>query len=106
MASGLLSDTYLEAHRIVLVSKSEDEEETQNEEITEEELRQVQEDNFYDKLASSIGKSSKKNVKSHILALHFVIWQENTAVFILTRKIARKSTSGLMSFDEFWLENY
>ena len=52
MASGLLSDTYLEAHRIVLVSKSEDEEETQNEEITEEELRQVQEDNFYDKLAS------------------------------------------------------
>jgi DNA replication licensing factor MCM7 len=37
MASGLLSDTYLEAHRIVLVSKSEDEEETQNEEITEEE---------------------------------------------------------------------
>jgi len=54
MASGLLSDTYLEAHRIVLVSKSEDEEETQNEEITEEELRQVQEDNFYDKLASSI----------------------------------------------------
>jgi DNA replication licensing factor MCM7 len=73
MASGLLSDTYLEAHRIVLVSKSEDEEETQNEEITEEELRQVQEDNFYDKLASSIGKSSKKNVKSHILALHFVI---------------------------------
>ena len=55
MASGLLSDTYLEAHRIVLVSKSEDEEETQNEEITEEELRQVQEDNFYDKLASSQG---------------------------------------------------
>ena len=41
MASGLLSDTYLEAHRIVLVSKSEDEEETQNEEITKEELRQV-----------------------------------------------------------------
>ena len=65
MASGLLSDTYLEAHRIVLVSKSEDEEETQNEEITEEELRQVQEDNFYDKLASSIGKLWKNNVKSH-----------------------------------------
>ena len=73
MASGLLSDTYLEAHRIVLVSKSEDEEETQNEEITEEELRQVQEDNFYDKLASSIGKSRNKIVKSHNLALHFVI---------------------------------
>ena len=66
MASGLLSDTYLEAHRIVLVSKSEDEEETQNEEITEEELRQVQEDNFYDKLASSIGKSWK-NMSYHII---------------------------------------
>ena len=65
MASGLLSDTYLEAHRIVLVSKSEDEEETQNEEITEEELRQVQEDNFYDKLASSIGKPWKFFILSH-----------------------------------------
>merc|ERR1711962_693554 len=54
MASGLLSDTYLEAHRIVMVNKTEDEEEQQDEEITEEELKQVQEDNFYDKLASSI----------------------------------------------------
>merc|ERR1711962_698176 len=54
MASGLLSDTYLEAHRVVMVNKTEDEEEQQDEEITEEELKQVQEDNFYDKLASSI----------------------------------------------------
>merc|ERR1711962_1453854 len=53
-ASGLLSDTYLEAHRIVMVNKTEDEEEQQDEEITGEELKQVQEDNFYDKLASSI----------------------------------------------------
>merc|ERR1719163_2417517 len=37
-----------------MVNKNEDEEEQQNEEITEEELRQVQEDNFYDKLACSI----------------------------------------------------
>ena len=55
MASGLLSDTYLEAHRIVLVNKSDDDEEGENEEISKEELRQVQEDNFYDKLACSIG---------------------------------------------------
>ena len=38
-----------------MVNKTEDEEEQQDEEITEEELKQVQEDNFYDKLASSIG---------------------------------------------------
>merc|ERR1719278_1546453 len=71
MASGLLSDTYLEAHRIVLVSKSEDEEETQNEEITEEELRQVQEDNFYDKLASSIAPEiyGHEDVKKALLLL-------------------------------------
>merc|ERR1719486_415319 len=37
-----------------MVNKTEDEEEQQDEEITEEELKQVQEDNFYDKLASSI----------------------------------------------------
>merc|ERR1711881_710390 len=38
---------------ITRLSKSEDEE-GENEEITKEELRQVQEDNFYDKLACSI----------------------------------------------------
>merc|ERR1711970_208001 len=37
-----------------MVNKTEDEEEQQDQEITEEELKQVQEDNFYDKLASSI----------------------------------------------------
>jgi len=53
MASGLLSDTYLEAHRIVLISKNEDEE-MDDEEISKEELKSLQEDNFYEKLASSI----------------------------------------------------
>merc|ERR1739846_165544 len=33
MASGLLSDTYLEAHRIVLVNKSDDDEEGENDDI-------------------------------------------------------------------------
>merc|ERR1712018_1009819 len=71
MASGLLSDTYLEAHRIVLVNKSDDDEEGENEEITKEELKQVQEDNFYDKLACSIAPEiyGHDDVKKALLLL-------------------------------------
>merc|ERR1719323_32724 len=53
MASGLLSDTFLEAHRIAVINKTEDEE-MEDEEITQEELRQLQDDNFYETLSSSI----------------------------------------------------
>ena len=50
---GLLSDTFLEAHRIAVINKTEDEE-MEDEEITQEELRQLQDDNFYETLSSSI----------------------------------------------------
>lgn len=53
MQGGLLSETYLEAHRIVQINKTEDEE-LGEEEISADELKQLAEDSFYDKLASSI----------------------------------------------------
>ena len=42
MAQGLLSETFLEAHRVVQINKTEDEELGGDDEITEEELRQLQ----------------------------------------------------------------
>ena len=53
MKSGLLSESFLETHRIVQINKIEDEEMCE-EEISPEELKQLAEDSFYDKLASSI----------------------------------------------------
>lgn len=55
MASGLLSDTFMEAHRVIIINKTEDEEMAANDEISQEELRQLQDDdNFYETLSSSI----------------------------------------------------
>ena len=53
MTSGLLSDTYLEAHTIVQITKTDDEI-MGSDEITPAELRAIHEDNFYEKLAGSI----------------------------------------------------
>ena len=53
MTSGLLSDTYLEAHSIVEITKTDDEV-MGSDEITPAELRAIHEENFYEKLASSI----------------------------------------------------
>merc|ERR1719187_2407259 len=53
MKQGLLADTYLEAHRVVKMNKTEDDE-LDTEGLTEAELRKVAEDDFYDKLSSSI----------------------------------------------------
>merc|ERR1712130_1055258 len=50
MASGLLSDTYLEAHKITRLSKSEDELGVEQE-MTEEELRALNGEDFYNKLS-------------------------------------------------------
>ncbi|KAK2723630.1 DNA replication licensing factor mcm7-like [Artemia franciscana] len=52
-AAGLLSDTFLEAHHIVRLNKSESEE-MGDTELTDEELAQITEEDFYGKLASSI----------------------------------------------------
>ncbi len=71
LASGLLSDTYLEAHRIVLVNKTEDEELGENEELSKEELKSLQEDNFYEKLSSSIAPEiyGHEDIKKALLLL-------------------------------------
>ena len=71
MMSGLLSDTYLEAHRIVKMSKAEDEE-IVDQELTEGELKDMASDNdFYDKLSSSIAPEiyGHEDVKKALLLL-------------------------------------
>ncbi|XP_025921527.1 DNA replication licensing factor MCM7 [Apteryx rowi] len=70
IAQGLLSETYLEAHRIVKMNKSEEDEAGAGE-LTEEELRQITEEDFYDKLASSIAPEiyGHEDVKKALLLL-------------------------------------
>ena len=70
IASGLLSDTYLEAHRIAKLNKSEDDE-VGDEEITQEELKQLSEEDFYNKLSSSIAPEiyGHEDVKKALLLL-------------------------------------
>lgn len=70
MTQGLMSDTYLEAHRVVKMNKTEDDE-LDTEGLTDEELKQVAEDDFYDKLASSIAPEiyGHEDVKKALLLL-------------------------------------
>ncbi|XP_066578804.1 DNA replication licensing factor MCM7 [Amia ocellicauda] len=67
---GLLSETYLEAHRITMMNKTEDDE-LGTEELSEEELRQITEEDFYEKLASSIAPEiyGHEDVKKALLLL-------------------------------------
>uniref|UniRef100_A0A8C9VPG4 DNA replication licensing factor MCM7 n=1 Tax=Scleropages formosus TaxID=113540 RepID=A0A8C9VPG4_SCLFO len=67
---GLLSDTYLEAHCITLLNKTEDDE-LGAQELSEEELRQITEENFYEKLAGSIAPEiyGHEDVKKALLLL-------------------------------------
>uniref|UniRef100_A0A8C8RPB2 DNA replication licensing factor MCM7 n=1 Tax=Pelusios castaneus TaxID=367368 RepID=A0A8C8RPB2_9SAUR len=70
IAQGLLSETYLEAHRIIKMNKSEEDEQGSGE-LTEEELRQITEEDFYDKLAASIAPEiyGHEDVKKALLLL-------------------------------------
>merc|ERR1712088_1220842 len=70
MASGLLSDTYLVAHKITRLSKSEDELGVEQD-MTEEELRALNGEDFYNKLSSSIAPEiyGHEDVKKALLLL-------------------------------------
>ncbi|XP_067668425.1 DNA replication licensing factor mcm7-like [Haliotis asinina] len=67
---GLLSETYMETHRIIKMNKTEDDE-LDAQELSEEELKQLAEDDFYDKLASSIAPEiyGHEDVKKALLLL-------------------------------------
>lgn len=71
MSSGLLSDTYLEAHNVVEITKTDDEVVLGQEEISQEELRRIHEDNFYEKLAGSIAPEiyGHEDIKKALLLL-------------------------------------
>ncbi|KAM8794232.1 DNA replication licensing factor MCM7 [Eudromia elegans] len=77
MTQGLLSDTYLEAHRIVRSSRSEEEDGGEEEEgggageLSAEELRAITEEDFYEKLAASIAPEiyGHEDVKKALLLL-------------------------------------
>uniref|UniRef100_A0A9J8CA51 DNA replication licensing factor MCM7 n=2 Tax=Cyprinus carpio TaxID=7962 RepID=A0A9J8CA51_CYPCA len=67
---GLLSETYLECHCITLMNKTEDDE-LGTEELSDEELRQITEEDFYEKLAGSIAPEiyGHEDVKKALLLL-------------------------------------
>ncbi|XP_071656344.1 DNA replication licensing factor MCM7 isoform X3 [Patagioenas fasciata] len=69
-AQGLLSETYLEAHCVVKMNKSE-EDDGEGGELSEEELRQITEEDFYEKLAGSIAPElyGLEDVKKALLLL-------------------------------------
>jgi len=70
MMSGLVSETYIEAQNVVRINKTEDEV-IDEEELTEEELEALTEDDFYNKLASSIAPEiyGHEDVKKALLLL-------------------------------------
>ncbi|XP_031567709.1 DNA replication licensing factor mcm7-like [Actinia tenebrosa] len=71
MTQGLLSDTFLEAHRIVLMNKTEDDE-LGTEELSEEEVKALSEEaDFYNKLASSLAPEiyGHEDIKKALLLL-------------------------------------
>uniref|UniRef100_A0AAQ5XWZ1 DNA replication licensing factor MCM7 n=1 Tax=Amphiprion ocellaris TaxID=80972 RepID=A0AAQ5XWZ1_AMPOC len=68
--SGLLSETYLESHCITLMNKTEDDV-LGNQELTDEELRSITGEGFYEKLAGSIAPEiyGHEDVKKALLLL-------------------------------------
>lgn len=70
MVSGLLSETFLEAHRVVLLNKTEDDE-MGDSDLTEREIQQLACEDFYSKLASSLAPEiyGHEDIKKALLLL-------------------------------------
>ena len=70
ISQGLLSDTFIEAHNIVKLNKTEDEEMLADQ-LTEEEAARICEDDFYAKLTSSIAPEiyGHEDIKKALLLL-------------------------------------
>jgi len=71
MMSGLVSDTYIDAHKITKLNKTENDAALDEEELSEEEIRALTEDDFYNKLANSIAPEiyGMEDVKKALLLL-------------------------------------
>ncbi|CAB4035280.1 DNA replication licensing factor mcm7, partial [Paramuricea clavata] len=71
MTQGLMSDTFLEAHRIVKMNKTEDEEITEEQLSDEEIVNLSEEPDFYEKLACSLAPEiyGHEDIKKVLLLL-------------------------------------
>ena len=72
MTAGLLSDTYLEAHHVVQLNKTEDEVMSEEDKLTPDEVQTMcAGENFYDKLSSSIAPEiyGHEDVKKALLLM-------------------------------------
>ena len=71
MQSGLVSETFIDAHKIVKLNKTESDAALDEEELSEEEIKALTEDDFYNKLANSIAPEiyGHEDVKKALLLL-------------------------------------
>ena len=71
MQSGLVSETFIDAHKITKLNKTESDASLDEEELSEEEIKALTEDDFYNKLANSIAPEiyGHEDVKKALLLL-------------------------------------
>ena len=70
MMGGLVSETFIDAHKIVKINKTDDEA-VDDEELSQEELKSLAGEDFYEKLAASIAPEiyGHEDVKKALLLL-------------------------------------
>lgn len=71
LQQGLLTDSYMEAHRVTKMNKTEDDENDEKLDLTDEEISAVAQENFYDQLANSIAPEiyGHEDVKKALLLM-------------------------------------